>query len=56
MNYLIITAGGKGERIKLKENKIFADLNNYSFSKKRRYKKNKYNNKKTSIQKNNGNY
>ncbi|PIQ72402.1 hypothetical protein COY13_04370 [Candidatus Roizmanbacteria bacterium CG_4_10_14_0_2_um_filter_36_35] len=28
MNYLIITAGGKGERIKLKENKIFADLNN----------------------------
>ena len=28
MNYLIITAGGKGERIKSKKNKIFVNLNN----------------------------
>jgi 2-C-methyl-D-erythritol 4-phosphate cytidylyltransferase len=28
MNYLIVTAGGEGQRMKLKDNKIFADLNN----------------------------
>ena len=29
MNYLIITAGGGGKRMKLNGNKIFADLNNH---------------------------